>query len=143
FMRASFLLILFLVLTTVSPAAEPQAADIGLRLISVKTEKEAVDLLARLQAGEAFEELARKYSTDASSRAGGYLGMVATSDLKREFQKALKGIHPGQISPIVKLGQEYVLLQIMSNAEAHYNFGNVLRVQGRVDDAIAEYREAL
>src|SRR5438132_1730820 len=143
-MRASVLLIFVLVLTiAVSAAAERQAAIIGLRLIAVKTEKEAVDLLARLQAGEAFEVLARKYSTDFSSGAGGYLGMVTTSELRHEFQEALSGVLPGQISPIVKLGQEYVLLQIMSDAEAHYNLGNVLRVQGRVDEAIAEYREAL
>jgi len=37
----------------------------------MKTEEEATGLRNRLQAGEAFEELAKKYSSDASASAGG------------------------------------------------------------------------
>src|SRR5262245_47108644 len=58
----------FLILTaSLSTVAEPQAGDVALRLIVVKTQQQAVNLQRRLQAGEAFDDLAQKYSTDASA----------------------------------------------------------------------------
>ena len=39
-------------------------------------------------------------------------------DLREEFQEALAGLVPGQISPVTKLGEEYVLLQLLAEQEA-------------------------
>ena len=74
-----------------------QTQNIGLRMISVKTEAEARDLRARTQKGESFEELARKYSADSTGPAGGYLGTFALSDLRKEFQDGLAGLRPGDV----------------------------------------------
>jgi len=51
-------------------------------MIAVKTEAQARDLRARIQKGESFDELARKYSADTSATAGGYLGTFAVTDLR-------------------------------------------------------------
>src|SRR5438552_6918098 len=95
-----------------------QVESCGLRMIVVRTESEARDILSRLEAGEPFEELARKRSTDRSARAGGYVGTVAISELKRELQDALKGLTPGQVSPITRIGAEYVLPQLLKDQGA-------------------------
>src|SRR5262249_8022921 len=71
-MRRSLLCLLFLWLSIVVSYSGQQPTGVGLRLIVVKTEEEAAGLRNRLQAGEAFEELAKKYSSDASASAGGY-----------------------------------------------------------------------
>src|SRR5262249_44466593 len=63
-MRTS-LLCLLLALTVTVPMMAQKSASTGLRLIVVKTEDEAKALRSRVQAGEAFADLAKKYSTDA------------------------------------------------------------------------------
>ena len=142
-MRRSLLCLPFLALTIAVSVSAPQPAGVGLRLIVVKTEEEAAGLRSRLQAGEAFEELAKKYSSDASASAGGYLGIVLIGDLRKEFQDVLAGLRPGQVSPIGKISEGRVLLQVVPEAEVHDYLGKALGTQGKVDEAIVEFREAL
>lgn len=84
----------------------------GLRLIAVRTQAEALALLDRLNSGQQFADLARRYSTDPSARAGGYVGIIAVQDLRTEFQQALSGVAPGRASRIARVGQSYFLLQL-------------------------------
>ena len=104
-----------------SPVSRPievsaeQEAQFGLRLIVVKTEIEAADLRAQIEAGAYFEELATERSLDPSSVTGGYLGTIVFDDLRKEFQDALAGLIPGELSPITRIGDEYALLQLTDN----------------------------
>src|SRR5437660_11892998 len=123
--------------------AAPQTARVGVRLIAVKTVEEAADLRTRLQAGEPFEDLAKKYSTAPSASDGGWFGLFMVADLRKEFQDALEGLVPGQLSPIVKLNGEYMLLQLVTEAETHFALGCELANQRKLDDAISEFREAI
>jgi hypothetical protein len=125
-MRRSLLWLSFLMLIVAVSLCGQQTAGIGVRLIVVKTEEEAAGLQSRLQAGEAFEELANKYSSDASASAGGLLGIVLIGDLKKEFQDVLAGLRPGQVSPIVKISEGNALLQVVPEAEAHDLLGKEL-----------------
>jgi len=76
-------------------AAIPQPADlIGLRLIVLKTEAEAAAVLARMQAGEKFEDLARAHSVDSTASAGGYLGTFTIGQLRQELQTSRRVIVP-------------------------------------------------
>src|SRR5262245_18164743 len=109
-MRRSFLCLLFLWLSIVVSLSAQQPAGVGLRVIVVKTEEEVVGLWNRLQAGEAFEELAKKYSSDASVSAGGYLGSVLIGDLRKEIQDVLVRVRSGQVSSIVKISEGHVVL---------------------------------
>ncbi|AQZ94148.1 peptidylprolyl isomerase [Halopseudomonas phragmitis] len=68
------------------------------RHILVKTEAEAAALKKRIAAGEAFDVLAKKYSTCASKKRGGDLGEVRPGQMVRAidqiiFKKALKVVH--------------------------------------------------
>src|SRR5438874_10766820 len=97
-----------------------QVQSVGLRIISVKTEAEARDLRARIQKGESFEELARKYSSDSTAPAGGYLGTFAVSDLRKEFQDGVAGARPGDVTQVLPVNGEYVLLQLLKPEETKW-----------------------
>ena len=77
--------------------AQPLGA-LGVGLIVVRTEAEAHDLVRQLQAGEPFDELARRHSIDPSSGNGGYLSGITVPQLRTEFQNALRGVTPGQFA---------------------------------------------
>jgi peptidyl-prolyl cis-trans isomerase SurA len=61
-------------------------------------EQRAWDIYKKLQAGEGFPELARRYSDDPSARGGGDLGFVRRCDMSKEFLNVCLSIKPGDIS---------------------------------------------
>lgn len=70
--------------------------------ILVKTEKEAIDILAKLKSGGNFEELAKKNSADSSAAKGGDLGWFGKGSMVPVFEKAALALKEGQTSGIVK-----------------------------------------
>src|SRR5207253_2526687 len=74
---------------------------------------------------------------------GGWLGLFQIAGLRPEFQDALKGLVPGQVSPILKVNEEYLLLKLASEAETHAAFGCELAEQRKLDAAVSEFRQAL
>ena len=77
-MRKGIFFILLCALISVACIAAQQESEFGLRLIVVRTEAEAADLRAEIEAGTSFDEVAREHSVDASSVAGGYLAACRT-----------------------------------------------------------------
>lgn len=68
---------------------------------SVRGEAEAV--LARLQAGEAFEAVATEVSQDPGSAAqGGDLGFFGRGAMVAPFEEAAFGLEPGELSDVVE-----------------------------------------
>jgi parvulin-like peptidyl-prolyl isomerase len=61
----------------------------------------AEKILRRIQAGENFSELAKKYSDDVSAHSGGRLGVVSRGTMLPEFEKAAFDLKVGEISNIV------------------------------------------
>lgn len=74
----------------------------------------AQELLAELQAGARFEELARKHSADpGSALRGGSLGWFAAGRMVPEFDAALKPLQqPGDLSPVVKSQFGYHIIRL-------------------------------
>jgi peptidyl-prolyl cis-trans isomerase C len=66
--------------------------------ILVKTEDEAKSVVAELDKGADFGELAKKYSTDSSAKSGGDLGYFGRDDMVKEFADAAFALAPGQYS---------------------------------------------
>src|SRR5260370_1454598 len=96
------------------------AQNLGLRIIVVKTEAQARGLRARIQKDESFEQIARKYSSDTSASAGGYLGSFAIADLRKEFREGLSGLQPGDVSPVLRVNGDYILLQFLKEEETRW-----------------------
>jgi peptidyl-prolyl cis-trans isomerase C len=75
-----------------------QTERIRARHILVGTEKEAKDIIARLNNGEKFEDLAKQYSLDGSKDYGGDLGYFTAPEMVPEFSKAAFALKVGEIS---------------------------------------------
>ena len=82
-----------------------------------ESEKQAVrtkmeDVLARLQAGEAFAELARQFSESPLAAKGGDLGLLDLGVISPQLQTALKGVPPGAFTPIIETDQGFQIFKI-------------------------------
>ncbi|RPH99195.1 MAG: hypothetical protein EHM72_11795 [Calditrichaeota bacterium] len=80
-----------------------QQNQVHLRMIVVRDHNTALQILAQLKNGESFAKLAKAKSVHPSSDSGGDLGWVALSDLRFEFQAALRNTKPGGWSDIIQL----------------------------------------
>lgn len=71
-------------------------------------------LLARVKAGEAFDELAHKYSDDPGSAAkGGDLGWLPKGKTVKEFEEALFALKkPGDVSGIISTQFGYHIIRL-------------------------------
>ena len=127
--------------------AAPQEVRIGLRLLAVRSEAEASSLRAQIQAGASFQALAKAHSIDPSAKDGGYLGLFRPADLNSDFQRALERVMPGQVSPVIPSGREFVLLQRLSSEEANWIASNDAGIQAfekeRYDEAAQSFLRAV
>lgn len=89
------------------------------RHILVKTKPEAILILARLERGEKFEDLAQNYSIDPGSKnKGGMIEFFTKSQMVKEFSEtafALK--RPGEISGIVETKFGFHIIQLVEKKE--------------------------
>lgn len=72
-----------------------------------------VGLKERLDNKAEFSELARAHSEDASSVKGGDLGWISPGDTVPEFERAMNGLNPGEVSNPVKTPFGWHLIQIV------------------------------
>ncbi|MDA8082087.1 MAG: peptidylprolyl isomerase [Nitrospiraceae bacterium] len=61
-------------------------------------EEKAREVMAKLKAGEKFEDLAKAYSEEPMAADGGNLGLLRKDQLMKEFIDALAVLKPGEVS---------------------------------------------
>lgn len=88
--------------------------EINTRHILLKSEEEAKQVKEKLQAGEDFAELAKKYSIDPNAKvSGGEVGFHPKGTLLPEYEAAaFKLTKVGQTSPIVKTQFGYHIIRL-------------------------------
>ncbi|GLR21827.1 MULTISPECIES: peptidylprolyl isomerase [Alphaproteobacteria] len=79
-------------------AALPKQVEISARHILVKTEEEAKAIIAELDAGKDFIELAKEKSTDPNKSEGGDLGYFTKGRMVPEFEEAAFAMEKGSYS---------------------------------------------
>lgn len=77
-----------------------------------QAEKKAEQVRARAAKGEDFNDLARVYSDDDSKSNGGELGWFEPSDVMDEILVGVKGLKPGQISPIIRTKHGFHIVKL-------------------------------
>jgi peptidyl-prolyl cis-trans isomerase C len=82
------------------------------RHILVQTEKEARDILARLNKGEKFEDIAKQVSLDGSKDYGGDLGYFSAEEMVPEFSKAAFSLKIGETSEPVKTDYGWHVIKV-------------------------------
>jgi len=80
----------------------------------------AEEVLARLEAGESFEELAKEYSEGPTASKGGVIGSFNRGTMNAALEEAAFGIEIGSTSGIV---------------ESEYGF-QIIKVLNRLDEAV-------
>jgi parvulin-like peptidyl-prolyl isomerase len=104
----------------VAANVSPNAPQVHARHILVADEATARDLIARLQQGEDFAQLAMQYSLDTSTSAsGGDLDWVSQGVLlQTEVEQAIFALQPGQLDPEpVKSSLGYHVIQVLERVE--------------------------
>jgi peptidyl-prolyl cis-trans isomerase C len=76
-------------------AALPKQEEIRARHILVKTEEEAKAIIAELDAGKSFIDLAKEKSTDPNKSEGGDLGYFTKGRMVPEFEEAAFALEKG------------------------------------------------
>lgn len=93
--------------------APTSGEQVHARHILVATEEEAQQALARLQAGEAFEALAKELSIDTTNKdQGGDLGWFGRGAMVAPFEEAVFALQPGGVSDIVQTDYGYHIIRL-------------------------------
>ncbi|HYZ86091.1 MAG TPA: peptidylprolyl isomerase [Bryobacteraceae bacterium] len=101
-------------------------------------------LEARLRQGEDFKMLAQNFSEDPSSASGGDLGFVNESALEKanpEFRKMIAGMQPGQMSKIIRSGNEFRILKLESREPAGQRELNDPQVQQSIRELMLNRKD--
>jgi peptidyl-prolyl cis-trans isomerase D len=82
--------------------------------------KKADDVLKQLKAGAKFEDLAKKYSEDPSSKDGGSVGWIKRGGFPvPEVDKAAFSLPKGGTSDVTNAGYAFVILRVEDKQDAH------------------------
>jgi peptidyl-prolyl cis-trans isomerase SurA len=107
--------------------AETQAA---LEVAKAKAE----DLLAQIQKGAKFADLAKKSSDGPSAKDGGDLSYFKRGTLSKELEDKVFALKAGGTTEVVRTKQGYVILQVTEHTTA--GIPSLKEVEPRIQDAL-------
>jgi len=104
--------------------------QVALREIQVNTQgksadelpvlrKKAETALKRVQDGEDFGEIAKRYSDSTTKDQGGYLGTYKRGELAKELEDKVFAMKRNQLTDVLETKQGYLILQVLE----HYDEG--------------------
>jgi tetratricopeptide (TPR) repeat protein len=99
-----------------APGTGDSPKQVQLRIIVAPSNEAAQRILQRLNQGEDFAVLAKQLSTDSTADAGGYMGKLDPSSLRHEISDALRGLSPGQVTPVVQIPSGFAILKVVTDA---------------------------
>src|SRR5213078_3412187 len=114
---ARVLFCLLLALSVFAPGQELTSTAIPLRILVLNSAEEAARVRAELEKGADFAVLAREKSVDATSLDGGLLGKVDPSTLREEIRTAVRGLAPGQLSPVFRMPSGFAIVKVLAPGE--------------------------
>src|SRR5215471_13526739 len=113
----SCVLFCLLALVLFAPGQEQTSDAIPLRILVLNSAEEAARARTELEKGADFAVLAREKSVDATSLDGGLLGKVDPSTLREEIRTAVRGLAPGQLSPVFRITSGFAVVKVLAPDE--------------------------
>jgi parvulin-like peptidyl-prolyl isomerase len=96
-----------------NPSKFKQPESVRLRIISVKDEKKAKEIVTKLKAGEDFSDLAAKMSEDDYRIMGGDIGYVHKGRIFQELEEAaFRKLKVGQMSGMIKAENTWFIVRL-------------------------------
>ena len=145
-----------------APAQQPQgpmmvtqthARHILIKVTKVMSDEQAQTRLAqlrqRIEMGEKFEDLAKRYSEDSSAPQGGDLNWLSPGETVPAFEQAMDALQPGQVSQPVRSPFGWHLIQVeerrTKNMEQEYKRMQARQVlfQRRAEPAFEDWLNQL
>jgi peptidyl-prolyl cis-trans isomerase D len=101
--------------------------------------KKADDVLKQLKAGAKFEDVAKKYSEDPSSKDGGSVGWIKRGGFPvPEVDKAAFSLAKGGTSDVINAGYAFVILRVEDKQDAHLK--TLAEVKDQIGPTIKQQR---
>ena len=102
-------------------------------------QKKAQDVLAQLKGGAKFEDLAKKYSEDPSSKDGGSVGWIKRGGFPvPEVDKAAFSLPKGGTSDVINAGYAFVILRVDDKQDAHVK--TLAEVKDQIEPVIKQQK---
>jgi peptidyl-prolyl cis-trans isomerase SurA len=74
------------------------------------TRKMAEEIRNKVKGGAEFATMAKTYSMDGTAESGGDWGMIDRKTLNQQLTDAAFALSPGQVSPVVQIGDSFYIL---------------------------------
>lgn len=134
-------LVVWCLLVTLVEAAQESRS---LRRIAVAEQHTAQEILAQLRQGTSFSALARAKSIGPEYRNWGYAGTVPLRDIQPELRGVLLKLKEGQISDILEMGGQFVIVKLVSpKIEQHFEAADQAERAQQLAKAIQELQAAI
>ena len=103
--------------------------QVALRAIELSTEgkseadaaqlkKKAEDLLKRINDGEDFAVLAKRFSDGATAQQGGFLGVYKRGELSKQLEDMVFTMKKNQLTDVIETKQGFLIMQVLERYEA-------------------------
>ncbi len=95
-----------------NPAKFKQPESVKLRIISVKDDKKATDILAMIKKGDDFAEIASNFSEDSYRIKGGDAGYLHKGRMLPEIDEAAFKMKVGEVSDIIRAESNHFIIKV-------------------------------
>ena len=83
-----------------------------------ETEELAFKILARIQSGEDFDALVKKYSQGPNIDMGGDMGDMPADGIIKDIARSIARMNPGDISEVIKLSTGFNIIKLVDRKDA-------------------------
>jgi len=131
-----------------SPRSRVRPLRQFLRIIVTENATTAQSAMERLAKGEAFFDVARDLSMDATAPGGGYLGEIWLAQMDAKLAAEAAKLSYGETSGVVEMGDRWVILGRMPRdfklaANRLFEEASALKARGEIKSALEKDQEAL
>lgn len=100
--------------------------------------KKAETARKRVQDGEDFGEIAKRYSDGSTAKQGGYLGTYKRGELSKELEETVFKMKRNDLTEVMETKQGFLVMQVME----HYDEGEqaLAKVENEINEKLYEQR---
>jgi peptidyl-prolyl cis-trans isomerase SurA len=100
--------------------------------------KKAETARKRIQDGEDFGEIAKRYSDGATAKQGGYLGQYKRGELSKELEDTVFKMKRNELTEVMETKQGFLIMQVLE----HYDEGeqSLAKVENEINEKLYSQR---